>query len=314
MALIVAWVLTGALLYLPTSAWGQIQEQRLKSFGFASQSGGMPNSLVLGADGALYGTTTGGGSNSVGTIFRLNPDGTGYVQLHSFGGDATDGSVPTGLIQGIDGSLFGTTSEGGDLNGGTVFRLNTNGASYRVLYSFGGDPDGSQPQGLLQAADGWLYGTCKSGGSTWNGKGTVFKLAATGAGFSIIWEFVNPAVEGANPEGALVQGRDGALYGTTCYGGANSVGTVFKLSTNGATQSVLHSFSSAGADGCYPVAGLVQGQDGALYGTASQGGTNDHGIVFAYQLQQFLRRYAITVIHLSRLMQNSLSVFLKSIC
>ena len=101
----------GALLGLAVSAAAQVPEQILKSFGNASQSGSRPVGVLVGADGVLYGTTSGGGIYSNGTVFRVNVDGSRYTVLHAFGGNANDGAKPqAGLVQGRDGMLFGTTS------------------------------------------------------------------------------------------------------------------------------------------------------------------------------------------------------------
>ena len=121
--------------------------------------------LVQGSDGNFYGTTSGttsagGGSNYWGTVFRISTNGV-LITLHSFTG-TSDGAYPTGLVQGRDGYLYGTTPEGGGANyvgAGTVFRISTNGA-LTTLYSFSGATDGASPQaGLVQGSDGYLYGT-----------------------------------------------------------------------------------------------------------------------------------------------------------
>jgi uncharacterized repeat protein (TIGR03803 family) len=146
--------------------------------------------LLQAADGALYGTTAAGGSNHLGTVFKLNLNGSGYQILHQFGA-GSDGAAPTGpLIQGGDGTLYGTTSSGGlytnrfGTSYGTVFRINTNGTSYTVLYNFGANNSNSQlPQdgtaplaGLAWGADGALYGTTSAGGDL--NLGIVFRLGA----------------------------------------------------------------------------------------------------------------------------------------
>jgi len=134
--------------------------------------------LIHAADGDFYGTTSGGGTNGQGTVFRITSEGT-LTTLHSFSGP--DGSQPyAGLIQSSDGNLYGTTEQGGGLGCkgsggcGTVFKV-TPGGTVSTLYSFSGQ-DGSYPYaGLIQATDGNLYGTTSAGGA--NNKGTVFRLS-----------------------------------------------------------------------------------------------------------------------------------------
>lgn len=152
------------------------------------------------------------------------------------------------------------------------------GVVFTNLYSFLNGPDGAFPEaGLVQGADGYLYGTTYGGGAT-NHAGTVFKITPGGA-LTTLHAFTG-ASDAGFPCGPLVQGTDGCLYGTTTgFGAPNYHGSVFKITTNGAFTS-LYSFTG-GPDGSNPEAGLVQGSDGFLYGVANFGGsTNWYGTVF----------------------------------
>jgi uncharacterized repeat protein (TIGR03803 family) len=239
--------------------------------------------LVQGSDGNFYGTTYGGGkyglaSGGYGTVFKISTSGT-LTTLYSFAGG--DGANPSAaLVQGVDGSFYGTTLDGGTGVGyGTVFKISTNDA-LTTLYVFGsitnasGEAlDGAGPNGLVQGRDGYFYGTTAYGGTNglwYGGWGALFKISSNGA-LTTLFSF--GSTDGANPHAPLVQGRDGYFYGTTAYGGTNDVwyggwGTVFKISNSGALTS-LYSFS--GGDGAAPT-GLVQGSDGNFYGTTSGGG------------------------------------------
>jgi uncharacterized repeat protein (TIGR03803 family) len=110
--------------------------------GFGSRSCA---ALVEGWDGMLFGTTGDGGSNGMGTVFRLNKDGSGFKVLHNFAGsEFGDGASPCAeLIEGHDRVLYGTTQRGGGKDGGTVFKLNQDGSGFLVLHSFGSSPDDS---------------------------------------------------------------------------------------------------------------------------------------------------------------------------
>jgi uncharacterized repeat protein (TIGR03803 family) len=153
-----------------------LEYQQLKSFGFADLMGQSPESpLIEGTDGALYGTTYGGAPGDIGTVFKINKDGSGYCVLHRFGSIENDGSNPSAaLLEASDGALYGTTSRGGSnllggqtLYGGTVFKLNKDGSDYCVLHSFGSTGDGENPQAeLIEGSDGALYGTTADGGAT----------------------------------------------------------------------------------------------------------------------------------------------------
>lgn len=184
---------------------------------------------------------------------------------------ATKGGNPAGaLIQGSDGSFYGTTRLGGTYNYGEVFKITPQGV-LTTLYSFNKAIGAYPTAGLVQTADGSFYGTTTEGGG-W-GSGTVFKIAK--GTLATIYNF--NYTDGQSPSGELVQGTDGNLYGTTATGGANNLGTVFKMTPTG-VLTTLHSFNMS--DGAYLYAGLVQGADGAFYGTTERGGTHSAGTLF----------------------------------
>ena len=190
-------------------------------------------SLCLGTDGALSGTTQTGGSNDLGTVFKLNGDATGYTVLHHFTGAAGDGRLPlSGLVQSSDGMLYGTTYYGGANDLGTVYTLSTNGLNYSVLFSFTGADQGYEPYGgVVQGTDGRLYGTTRYGGS--KDGGTVFALNTAGNGFTVLHSFLGTGGDGSQPFADLLRASDGALYGSTYWGGdyaTNGVnGTLFRM-------------------------------------------------------------------------------------
>jgi uncharacterized repeat protein (TIGR03803 family) len=246
---------------------------------FAYTNGAYPIAgLIQGQDGSFYGTTAIGGTNSGGTVFQVRTNGT-LATLVSFDINGSAGNSPyAGLVQGSDGSLYGTTFQGGTNGSGTIFKLTTNGM-FTPLHSFTGTNDGANPYaGLIQGADGSLYGTTENGGT--NGFGTVFRFAANGA-LTTLAAFGN--TNGAYPQAGVIQASDGNFYGTTSAGGAYTnqsglgYGTIFKLATN-ATLTTLMSFN--GTNGASPQAGLLQSADGSFYGTTANGGTNGYGTVF----------------------------------
>lgn len=275
------WFAVAALCAAASPA--RANEQVLKSFGSALLDGSGPvGSLVQGSDGALYGTTRGGGTNGVGTVFRVGPDGSGYQVLYSFSGQPDGGGPPAGLIFGTNGALYGLTAAGGASNIGTIFGINSDGSDYRVLHSFGASVgDGIQPVGALAlGADGALYGATAGGG--YGNSGTIFRLNQDGTGYSVVHHFAGNPNGGGQPLCGVVQGPGGALYGTTYGGGAFGAGIIFKLdiSTMSPTFTLLHSFEDGAPDGGFPEQALTPGVDGFLYGTTPSGGPQYGGVAF----------------------------------
>ena len=242
--------------------------QTLHEFGAA----GGPENLVITPEGMLFGITRSGGtsadgSRNDGTVFGIRADGSGFRQLHVF--DWGYGAFPeAGLIEGSDGALYGTTRATRNAEGhGTIFAINLDGSRLRKLHDFD-FVNGSKPRvSLVKGSDGALYGATAEGGVWANG--AVFKIKEDGTEFRKLLEAVSSA---------LVTDSDGGLYGTTPFGSTSWFGTVFRIGTDGTGYQTLHEFD--GVDGAWPIAALVKGSDGALYGTTSEGGVSGAGTVF----------------------------------
>jgi uncharacterized repeat protein (TIGR03803 family) len=274
--------------------------QIIYGFGLDPIDGAYPMSgLTQGSDGYLYGSTSQGGyggGSGFGAIFKLSPDGSQYAEILSFGFWAPDGDAPTSSpIQGLDGNLYGTTSDGGPESAGyggfgIIYTVNTQGLGYQILHEFSSNNlEGRSPYGgLVQTADGYLYGTT-AGGQSYDGSktlyGSIFKMQTNGNNFQVIHTFAGGPGDGASPYSGLTLGADGFFYGTTFSGGSNSYnGTVFRISRDGLSYKILHSFGSAPTDGSNPWAGVVQGGDGFLYGTTKEGGSVGFGYGVAYKI------------------------------
>jgi uncharacterized repeat protein (TIGR03803 family) len=243
--------------------------------------------LVEDTNGDFYGTSEFGGTNGLGTVFKITPRGT-LTTLYNFCSQSgcTDGETPlAGLVRAAGGDFYGTTCCGGANGLGTVFKISPSG-TLTTLYNFcaqSGCTDGLEPfAGLIQAINGDFYGTTLGGGAS--GEGTIFKMTPSGT-LTTLFSF--NGTDGAQPTAALVQAADGDFYGTTAYdgtdvhGGAYSGGTIFKITPSGTLTTLYNFCSQIGcADGYYPVAGLIQATDGRLYGTTSQGGAGAGGTVF----------------------------------
>jgi uncharacterized repeat protein (TIGR03803 family) len=245
---------------------------------FDKTNGAEPyGSLVQGHDGAFYGTTSVGGANGEGTVFKITPRGI-LSTLYSFCAQAncTDGANPySGLALATDGNFYGTTGSGGIEYYGTIFKITPEG-KLTTLHSFTDGTDGAQPiAGLVQATDGNFYGTTYKGGD-W-GFGTVFKITPSGT-LTMLHSFCAQlgCPDGSDSNG-LVEATDGNLYGTTRGGGISDGGTVFKITLQG-KLTTLHSFSVSQGN---PEGALIQATDGNLYGTTTGASEfNVYGTVF----------------------------------
>jgi uncharacterized repeat protein (TIGR03803 family) len=235
-------------------------------------AGGIPrDSLLQGTNGNFYATTTEGGADGYGAIFKMSPTAL-VTPLYSFTGGSDGANPPAGLVQGPDGNFYGTAYQGGAYSYGCVYRMTSLGA-VTPIYAFTGASDGAYPYaGLFLGRDGSFNGTTVQGGA--QGDGTVFRITTNGT-LTTLASFSN--VNGGYPQAGVIQGLDGNLYGTTLNGGTNGFGTIFSLTTNGLLTTLC---SFANTNGRSPAAALVQGTDGNLYGTTSAGGAGGQGTAF----------------------------------
>jgi uncharacterized repeat protein (TIGR03803 family) len=174
------------------------------------------------------------------------------------------------------GNLWATLPYGGDSAGGVLFNYNPNTGQNNIAYPF--FADGQEPvySNLIQATDGNFYGMTSYGGE--NDWGAIIKYTPSGQ-ISVIHSFSVSPVDGLYPNGSLIQGKDGNLYGMTSAGGLYQEGTIFKCSLTGAFT-LLYSFTGGGSDGAFPDGGLVQANNGTLYGMTFKGGPLNGGIIF----------------------------------
>ena len=257
----------GALFRISFSKTGKATEKLLYSFTYSdgkSPYGG----VILDKKGNVYGTTAGGGASGYGTVFSWTKKGGVEKVLHSFSGPpggGADGAFPyAALVMDSKGNLYGTTVQGGTFGQGTVFEITSTG-TYKVVYVFGGAPDGGGPvAGLTIDAAGNLYGTTASGG-IYSNSGTIYEITAAGA-YSKLHDFDIYTGEGAAPWGGVAVDAASNLYGAT-----NA--TVYEWSPGG-TLTVLYTFGKQSGDGsgCYST--LVRDAAGNLYGTTLYGGAS----------------------------------------
>jgi uncharacterized repeat protein (TIGR03803 family) len=297
----------GTVFELSPSSGGKWTTSLLYAFNTSSFGASPAAGLISDGSGNLYGTTQSGGTANYGVAFELTPKtggGWNEIVLHNFVG-GSDGSHPgASLIFDAAGNLYGTTTNGGtqdcsfySLCGGTVFELSRtdNGWRENVIHRFGSNNNLGlvvPMAGLVLDSAGNLYGATPEGGSPNCGSygcGMVYKLSREGGGKwkkDVLYLFQGGS-DGSDPLSTLIFDQAGNLYGTTCVGGANENGTVFKLAPEAGgkwKESVLYSFQgSQKDDGSCPLAGVIFDREGNLYGTTYEGGndpTCDCGVVF----------------------------------
>ena len=244
-------------------------------FDFDFTNGNHPWSAPIQASNSLlYGGTAEGG-DGYGTLYCLTTNGSLVFSTNFEGADGQGPMAP--LMEGPDGALYGTTYSGGASNYGSVFRLTPDGTSTSLVsFNF---TNGAYPLGgLVQGPDGFLYGSTWGGGIIAplypSGMGTIFKMSTNGDLTTLAF---GDLTNGAAPQGTLIFGPDGNLYGTTYRAGRSNQGSVFRVSTSGGIEAV---YSFSGTDGAHLNAGLVLGSDGALYGSTSAGGPGGNGSLF----------------------------------
>jgi uncharacterized repeat protein (TIGR03803 family) len=263
-------------------------------FDFDLSIGAIPYAgLVSDASGNLYGTTNLFGASNIGTAFRLSPPVAGQTKwtlttLADF--NPTSGGSPlAALAKDVAGNLYGTTTQGGPKNCGTVFKLSPPAAgqsqwTLATLVNLGFNNGAGAVGGLLRDKSGNLYGTTEQGGA--NHWGTVFKVSPPTVG-QPQWKLTTLTSfnrqNGGTPAAGVVMDASGNLYGTTSAGGANSSGTVFRLSPPAAgktqwTRATLATFN--GANGADPAGKLLLDASGNLYGTTTTGTISGFGTVF----------------------------------
>ncbi len=276
-------------------------------YAFTGTEGISPSSLIMGPDGNLYGTNSGGGGGGAcngsgcGTVFKLTPPATVCKSvdcpwtatiLHHFTGQA-DGGVPLGVLVYQDGNLYGTTRFGGTSSGGcdgggggcgVVYELSPSNGGWTetVLYTFNGSlGSGANPYGgVIFDPAGNLYGTAS--GFTFFGTDNVFELSPSGSGWTqTVLSNFGPygGSQPYSPLAGLIRDSAGNLYGMTYQGGSPGLGTVYSVSpSNGWMLTTLYSFNNDYGDGRPQFANLFMDAAGNLYGTTP--GLPGYGNVF----------------------------------
>lgn len=253
--------------------------------------GSQPGTILVEADnGKIYLVTEFGGSSNMGTLVEYNPGTNMAVSLMDFDGTLNGGNPKGGLIQASNGLLYGLTSSGGLNNDGVLFEYNILTGVYTKHHDFSSTVTGSEPfSSLYEASDGMLYGTTNSGGSS--GAGVIFEFDPGTNTVSTLVEFDGTTM-GANPQGSVIEGDSGKIYGMTRFGGTMNEGVLFEYDfiLDNFTNMVNFSGPSNGAE---PRGSLMKTNAGEFMGVTSLGGVNNKGIIFSYDFnsQVFLKTF-----------------------
>ncbi len=276
--------------------------------GGTADGNGPHGRLAFDANGNIYGTTQGGGTNGTGTVYELSPKtGGGWKEkvLYNFSATGADGSNPSaGMTIAPDGTMYSTTPDGGAYSGGVIFSMKKTAKGWKqtVIHSIQFPAEGGFPyEGLMRDAAGNLYGVAPAGGASQ--QGVVYRLSQTKKGWvdTVLYSFT-----GQNGDGSglywidLISDASGNIYGATSFGGTNGNGTVWELvyskTKKNYSEKVLYEFGAAGSgDGNNPYGGLVMDSKGNLYGTALNGGSSNLGAF--YKLTKQGKTWKETVLH-----------------
>ena len=263
--------------------------RNLHNFVFLDGTG--PVAPLLLSSNILYGTTRiygGGDAGGYGSVFKLNTDGSGFTNLHTFSAIAPEGGNLNGGLILSGATLYGTATFGGGSNYGCVFAIGTNGLNLTNLYNFSvtgtnfpyPNSDGDYPSSGLLLLGNTLFGSGNGGGT--NGWGTLFSMNTNGSAFTNLHNFT--FTDGQYPSQDLIVSGS-TLYGATGSGGSFAVGTIFAINTNGTGYTNFYSFPPGSgspytnSQGAFPACKLVL-SGGKLYGTASEGGDSGNGTIF----------------------------------
>jgi uncharacterized repeat protein (TIGR03803 family) len=261
--------------------------QVLHSFSGGTGDGAVPRGALTEVGGVLYGMTWKGGALDMGTVFRVNPDGSSFALVHSFetpmsaGWDRGPRSYPSWLAH-DSGSLYGFTEGGGDDGAGSIFAVNTDGSGFRLVHSFDlvtgvGYQLGSHPRGALTVVNGVLFGTIEGWDYGWGGWSphVLIRINLDGTGMAVVHQFGSWG-DGWQPGGSLVE-SGGVLYGALQIGPSvgpapGAMGSLFAVNPDGGGYRIIHVFNTYG-DGYVPVAAPTP-IAGELYGVAPLAGSS----------------------------------------
>lgn len=253
---------------------------KLYDFDFTNGANPLLSTLVEGPGSILYGMTNGGGTDSLGVLFKYDIALSSFTKVIDFDGTAKGSFPDGGLMLATDGKLYGMTSAGGTYDVGVAFAYDPVSTTFTKLFDFDGPFKGAVPWGdMLQASNGKLYGMTSVGGNGvgyYGPSGVVFSYEIATSSYTKLFDF-NNGTNGNSPTGALTRASTGKFYGTA-HGGAPGFGILFNLNASNNVFTKLHEFDFT--NGAYPSGNLRQAASGLFYGTTFKGGADSAGVIF----------------------------------
>jgi len=252
--------------------------EKLYDFDYFNTGGGSSNGMMQASNGLLYGLTSYGGSSNDGAVFAFDPATVSYTVLYNFD-ELTTGKTPEGLlVETADGKLYGVTERGGVNGDGVLFEYDMNSSTFSKLIEFQESTTGKNPTGLVQAANGKLYGLAHRGGT--NSLGVLFEYDPLALSYEVKIHF-DGNNRGSYPMGILLEYEDNQLYGVCNSGGTFSQGALFKYNTISGDFVKVINFDE-NTNGSYPFSTLMKASDEMIYGTTYAGGQHSFGTMFRF--------------------------------
>ena len=249
------------------------------SYNFDYNNGAMPvGSLCGGGNGKLYGVTYLGGWGDSCVCYDYDTVTEICHNFHNLFQDIDSGwDAMSGMMMASDGMLYGTCGAGGNNGGGVIYRINPATDSYSPLFHMNQATGSYSICPLIQLPDGKLYGTAAYGGL--HSGGTIYSFNPTDSSYTDLFDL--DSTWGSTPQyGALLLATDGKLYGTTQMGGSHNQGVIYSYDVQHGVYAKLHDFDSI--EGYRPMGGLMQANNGMMYGMTYYGGDYNSGSVFRF--------------------------------